>query len=252
MFYTNSYFYLITIGLQGICLLHSFRRGTQQKWLWVIVFIPIIGSLIYIFTEMFSGRDVSHLQTGIKNTINPGGKIKKLEDNLRFSDTFNNRVALADAYMQTGQFEKAISLYESSLKNNFSENEYVVSRLIVAYFHTGEFEKIIPQAKKIYNAPQFARSKAHIYYTIALDKSGSPELAEEEFKKMNSKFSNFEARYEYARFLERYGHAEESQKILSAIVTEMPHLSSVERRGNREFLQKAKEALKRKTTEAPV
>lgn len=103
MFFYNQYFYIITLGLQAICVFHCIRRGTQQKWIWLIVFLPIIGSVAYIFTEMFSGNEVQNLQSGIGAVFNPGGRIKKLEDNLRFSDTFNNRVMLADAYLSKGR-----------------------------------------------------------------------------------------------------------------------------------------------------
>lgn len=41
-------------------------------------------------------------QSGISNIFNPGGSIKRMEENLRFSDTFSNRVTLADAYLAIG------------------------------------------------------------------------------------------------------------------------------------------------------
>jgi hypothetical protein len=209
------------------------------------VFLPIIGSIAYIFTEMFSGNQVRNLQSGIGNTLNPGGKIKKLEENLRFSDTFNNKVALADAYLQIGEFNKAIQLYESSLVNNFMENEHVLSQLIIAYFQVGRYEEIIPLAKKIYKQPQFPRSKAHICYIKTLDKTGHPDQAEAEFKSLNTRFSNFEARYEYGMFLISYNHAEEGKKLLSGLLDEMTHLTSMERRNNSIWFAKAREALKK-------
>lgn len=245
MFFYNQYFYFFTIGLQAICVFHCIRRGTQQKWIWIIVFLPIIGSIAYIFTEMFSGNEVRNLQSGIGNKLNPGGKIKKLEDNLKFSDTFNNKVALADAYLQIGEFNKAIRLYESSLVNNFLENEHVLAQLIIAYFEAGRYEEIIPLAKKIYKQPQFPRSKAHICYIKALNKTGHPDQAEIEFKNLNTRFSNFEARYEYGMFLIGYGHTEEGKKLLSGLLDEMPHLTSMERRNNREWFAKAREVLKK-------
>lgn len=102
MFFFSTTFYFITIALQAICVLHCVRRGTQQKWIWLIIFLPVIGSLVYIFTEMFSGRDVQKVQSGVGAVFNPSGPIRKLEENLRFSDTFANRTALADAYLAGG------------------------------------------------------------------------------------------------------------------------------------------------------
>jgi len=133
MFFTNNYFYLITIGLQAICVIHCLRKGRTTNWIWLIVFLPVIGSLIYIFTEIFTSRDIQNVQSGIGSVFNPGASLRRLEENLRFTDTFANRVALADAYLSTGNTDRAIELYESSLTGNFEENEHVLSQLIIAY-----------------------------------------------------------------------------------------------------------------------
>ena len=244
MFFASGYFYLITIGLQVICVLHSVRRGTQQKWIWIIIFLPVIGSLVYIFTEMFSGRDLQQVQSGVGAVFNPGGRVRKLEENLRFSDTFNNRIQLADAYLEAGQFQAAIDLYERSMAGNFAENEYLLSQLIIAYHRTGRHADIPPLAKKISKTPQFPRSKAHICYILALEKTGHPDEAEAEFKTLKARYSNFEARYEYALFLKRTNRASESNQLLSELLGEAPHLSGPEKRMNREWFSKAKDALR--------
>lgn len=243
-FFSANYYYII-IGLQAICAIHCLRKGTQQKWIWLIIFLPLIGCLIYIFTEMFTRRDVQNVQSGLGAVLNPGGNVKRLEENLRFADTFANRVALADAYLHTGKVDRAIELYESSLTDLFDENEHVIAQLIVAYYMKERYADIIPLAKKIYNRPQFARSRIHTLYAIALDYAGQPAEAEKEFKKMNGKYSYFEARYHYGLFLRRAGRADEAQQTFTAILEEESHLTPRERRYNREWFGKVKEEVKK-------
>ena len=93
--------------------------------------------------------------------INSGGNIKKLEEELRFTDTFANKVKLADAYLMAGFTDKAIDLYKASLTGAFSENEHVMAQLIAAYFEQQRYAEVIPLAKKLYHLPQFPRSKTH-------------------------------------------------------------------------------------------
>lgn len=243
MFFLNGYFYTISIILQAICVIHCVRRGNQNKWIWLIVFLPMIGSLIYIFTEMFTSRDLQNMQSGVGAVLNPSGRVRKLEENLRFSDTFHNRVALADSYLADGFTDKAIDLYESSLTGNFVDNEHVLSQLILAYFQVKRYEDAIQLARKIYKRPQFARSKSHIMYAICLDYSGNPEAAETEYKMMQARFANFEARYKYSLFLSRHGREGEARTLLSEIVKEGEHLSGIERRDNRQWLRAAREQL---------
>lgn len=247
MFFYSPSFYYVTIGLQLICVIHCIRRGRQTNWIWLIVFLPIVGSIAYIFTEIFSKRDLEKVQSGMGSVLNPSGNIKKLQANLRFSDTFNNKVALADAYLKAGFINEAIELYESSLTGNFIENEYVFSKLIIAFSAIKRYEEIVPLGKKLINSPEFQRSRSHILYAIALGYTGNNNEAEKEFIKMKSKFSNYEARYEYARFLMRADRQTEATQLLSEMLNESNHLSSRERRDNRQWFQQSRDELKKKS-----
>lgn len=240
----SPYFYYIIIGLQAICAIHCIKKG-NPKWIWLILFLPFIGCMIYIFTEMFTGRELQNVQQGVGAVFNPGGRIKKLEDNLRFSDTFNNKVALADAYLQAGQTTKAIALYESSLTGNFIENEYVLRQLIIAFSIVKRYADVVPLAKKLYRLPQFPRSKAHILYAIALEHTGQAEQAETEFKMMKARYSNFESRFQYGQFLQRANRQEEARQLFTEMLDEVPHLSSVERRSSSTWFAQAKDELRK-------
>ena len=235
----------IIIILQVICVIHCVRRGKPTMWIWLIIFVPFIGALAYMFTEMFNGRDIQQVQSGMGAVFNPSGRIKKLEEQLRFSDTFNNKVALADAYLAAGQMGKAIDLYESSLTGAFTENEHVLMQLINAYYEKQRYADVIAIAKKIYKLPQFPRSRAHMLYAMALEKNGNNELAEKEFKTMKVRFSYFESRYQYGLFLQRNNRAEEARQVFSEMVDEAVHLGSIEKRNSREWISHAKEELRK-------
>ncbi len=242
--FSGNYYYL-SFALQAICVIHCMRKGNANRWIWIIVFLPLIGCLAYIFTEIFTGNEVQQLQSGMGRVFRPLGSVKKMEEQLRFSDTFNNRVGLADACLAAGDTKRAIELYESSLQGTFSDNEYVFSQLIVAYSITGQYAEILPIAKKIYSLPQFKLARVHVLYAIALEKTGNTEMAEKEFLQMKVRYANFEARYEYGQFLIRAGRTTEAQTVLSEVTDEYNYLSAPEKRSNRRFVQQAKEVLKK-------
>ena len=245
MFFFNPNFYYVTIALQAFCVFHCIRKGNQNKWIWIIVFLPVVGCLIYFFTEIANGRDIQKVQSGLGEVLNPSGSIRKLEENLRFADTFNNRIVLADAYLHSGEVDKAINLYEDSLKGAFTENEHVLSQLVLAYYKKQRYKELIVTAEKIYHLPQFPFSRPHILYAQALAKEGFKEKTEKEFKKMNGKYSHYEGRYYYGLFLLNEGRTEEAHKLFSEISSEASHLSSREKRYYREWFVKTKEELKK-------
>ena len=241
-----GYLYYMSITLQVLCVLHCIRRGTQQRWIWLIVFVPFIGSIAYFVSEILPKRHMGDWQAGLGSLfVSPTVRIRRLEENLHFANTFNNRVLLANAYMLAGRTEEAIELYSTSLTGAFTENEYVINRLIAAYFKTERYPELIGLAKKIYNTPSFTRSEAHLFYARALDNTGDKEGAEREFRKMKGRFADFEARYQYSLFLQRGGRGSEAQGILEDIVKEGSHLSSRERRANYLWIQRSKEELRK-------
>ena len=237
--------YLVSIILQAICVIHCLAKGNQQRWIWIIIFLPMIGCVVYLFTEIVNAKNARGLSTGLGGLINPAGRIRRLENNLRFADTFNNRVMLADAYLAVGRTDEAIELYASGLTGAFTENEYVIKQLIRAYFEKQRYAEVIGMARKLYGRPQFARSKEHVLYARALEYTGDLTAAEQEFMKMKARFADFEARYQYGLFLRGTGRGKEARLVFEDIAGEASHLSSRERRDNRAWIVKAKEELKK-------
>jgi hypothetical protein len=240
--FISSSYYLIII-LQGICVFHSIRKGNQGKWIWIIVFIPVIGSIIYLFSEVFTKRDLSTVQSTVSTLMNPVGRVKDLEKKLEFSNTFDNKVALADAYLATGSTDKAIELYESCLTGIFDDNEYVVTKLILAYYRSERYEAVVKITDKIYKSTEFKKSQAHIYYALSLENLGKTEAAEAELKTMKGKFSNFEGRVNYAQFLLRANRNEEAKAIFTEILEEAKFMKPGESRGSAEWFRKSREEL---------
>ncbi|MDB5251765.1 MAG: hypothetical protein JWP27_934 [Flaviaesturariibacter sp.] len=237
-------FYYITVALQAACAWHCIRRGTQQKWIWVIVFLPIIGCLIYLFSEVLTDRGLRGAGSGLGSLLNPGGSVRRLEKQVAFSDTFQNRIALADACLESGDTARAVALYESILTGLFAENEYVIGQLVQAYARQERYEDILPLARKIAGLLSFTRSKAHLCYAIALGKCGHTEAAEAEFAQMNGRYGSFEPRYQYGVFLRETGRTDEAAAQFRSLVDEFKYLGGRERHLNRPWYARAKDGLR--------
>lgn len=246
MFLGSSSYYYLPLILQAICAIHCFRRGTQQKWIWLIVFLPVVGSLVYLYSEVLTRRNVNNFKSGGVALFNSGVSVKKLEENLRFSDTFANRIALADAYLAKHETHKAIELYEKSLTGAFSENDHVLSQLITAYATEERYDDVIRTAEKLRlaNDKKFNRSAAHLLYADALEYTGQTTAAEKEYQLMKGRYSHFEHRFKYGQFLQRAGRNDEAANIYTDILEEAAHLSAAERKSAQTWVNLAKAEMK--------
>lgn len=240
-----SYYYLVFI-LQGICVFHSIRKGTQQKWIWIIVFVPFFGSLAYIFTEMLKKNQFTGLQQNISVVVNPNGKIAELEKQYRFSATFKNKVALAEAYLAMNRASEAIELFESALIGINNDDEYVMLSLLKAYYAIENDEGVVKIGKKLAKSSLFQKSEANLYYANSLEKEGYFDLAKSEYQKMDLRLSNYEARYNYALFLLRRNETNTAKEVLENIINEHEILSKAELKQSKKWINAAEAELKKR------
>jgi hypothetical protein len=239
--YYNYYYFVL--GLQGFCVYHSFKRGTQSKWLWIIVFLPLIGSLIYLFSEVIKKRHIDNVQSGVATLVNPSGRIKDLEKKFQFTNTFANRVALADAYFDSRMYDKAIEMYEPALTGLYADNEHVIRNLIQCYYQFERFEDILRIAPRVASSTEFSRSPANLYYAYALEKAGKLTEAEKEYKRMDHRFSNYEARCAYGDFLLRCDRPKDAALVFNEVVEESERMERREKAGNKVWFERAQREL---------
>ncbi|WP_394751195.1 hypothetical protein [Spongiimicrobium salis] len=241
-YFRGMYYYLI-LALNGFCLYHCYINRKPYFWYFVIFFIPVLGSLAYLFTQVFGQRDIDKVQEGLVSVINPSKKITDLEKQLQFAETFENKVALADAYLEAEIFEKAIETYEAALKGTFQNDFYVLSRLEEAYYFSSRFDEAIACAEKIKDNPKFKKNKAVFLYGLALEKNHQITAAEEQLKKFDAPYSHYQERLVLGQFYMRNKRPEAAKEVLQEIVHESERMSKQNYRTHRVLIKKASEIL---------
>ena len=187
------YYYLI-IALQGFCIYHCYVNRNPYYWFFVIFFIPVIGSIIYLFLNVFQKRDLAVVQENITAVIHPTKKIIDLEKKFNFAGTFQNQVALADAFLDVKIYDKAIPNYEAALRDVFQNDFYVMARLVEAYYFSSEVDTAIIWSERIKDNPKFKKSKASFLYALALEKTGQLKPAQDILEGFDAPYARYQAR----------------------------------------------------------
>src|SRR5690554_660730 len=97
------YFYLI-IAFQAFCIYHLFKNRKSFYWIFAILFLPLVGCVAYLVTQVPKKSDPNKIPQNIKKRITPSNKLKALEQTLEFAETYLNRVNLADAYLEATDY----------------------------------------------------------------------------------------------------------------------------------------------------
>lgn len=238
-----SQYYLVIIGLEGFCLFHAYKNNTQQKWYYLIIFLPVIGCLIYLYENFYNRRNISSITEGVKTLVYNNYALDKLEKEVKYSETITNKMNLAEAYTERGRHEEAIKLYESCKNGIYQDNPELLQKLLRGYFLNKEFEKVIVIGQQLENVKSIGDMADKVGYAWALHYTGDTSKAETIFKTIDVKFLNFPARIEYAKFLVEIGKSVDAKRVLNAISEEHEGMDSYEKSAKRAVVREAKKVL---------
>ncbi len=237
------YFYLI-VALQGFCIYHLYKNRNDNYWFFIIILLPVIGSIIYIITQVFNTKDVDALQNEITTIIHPTKKVKDLHRKLEFSDTYQNRVDLADAYYKLKDYGNAILFYQKALEDEVQDNAYVIQQLISSYHSIEDYSSVISYASKLKDRSGFKGSKEQFYYGLALDVMGSTLEAETQLMQIDKPYSNYNERLELAKFYLKNDKKNKAVALLNEIHIESQHMTPANKRLYRTTISEVRRLLK--------
>jgi hypothetical protein len=236
--------YYIIIALQAYCLYHIYKNRKPYYWYFLVFFITIIGPIIYFIINIYNRRDAEKIQSEITSIINPTKKIRDLEKKIEFSDSYTNRIQLADAYVHNGDMPNAIINYKHTLKDLDQNDLYARQRLTLCYFQLDDYVGVEEHAEKIKDKSEFIGSKQQFCYGLALKELGKVEEAETQLKQIDRPYSNYEERLELAKFYLGNNRTSEGTELLQEISNESQHMTKPNRRLYRNTINEVERLLK--------
>lgn len=223
------YFYFI-IAFQAFCIYHLFKNRKSFYWILAIVFLPLVGCLAYLVTQVSTKNNPEKIQDNIKKKINPSHKLKALEQKLDFAETYLNRVNLADAYLEANEYLKAIEHYNIALQDTTQNDFFVNEHLIKAYYNIKDFDQVIFHSEGLKDHKEFEKSEVPFLYGMALAEKGKTEAAETLLKLIDRPYSNYNERVAFAKLLLRNNKIGDAKAILEELHVEMQNMTKMNQR----------------------
>ncbi|WP_026775313.1 hypothetical protein [Polaribacter sp. Hel_I_88] len=235
-------FYYILIAFQAFCIFHVYKSRNENYWYFVIFLVPLIGSLIYLFSQIINKNNIKKTKNKLTEVVNPTKKIKDLEQKLAISDTFQNKIYLADEYKNQKDYNNAILYYEKALEGKFKNNSHTINKVLKCYFEIKNYSKVVEYAKKIPLDTSFKGSIC--IHALALEKCNFFEEAELQFRKTNIRYSNYGERLQLSEFLVRIGKQQEAKVVLEEIIGEIDNMTEINQKKYRVIYLESRKLLK--------
>jgi hypothetical protein len=215
--------FIISIIVQVLLVLHVVKTGRNTTWIWIVVMLPIAGSIVYFLVEVLPG--ITGSPTGrrtkrkITEIINPDKDINHAASNYSITDTVENSIKLAEECINNGMYEEAKQLYKKCLSGVHEHDPDIMYGLAKSEFGLSNFDTV----KSILNDliefnPEYKNQEAHLLYARSLEKLNDTKEAIEEYEILDSYYSGPEPTCRLAILLKKQGQSEKANELLKKII----------------------------------
>ena len=238
---------LISLGLQIAFAIHAYRTGRMNPWLWLIVFVPFLGCLLYVILELLpewtSGATARRLRSDATSALDPGRRYRELARAVEIAPTVQNKLNLAEEALRLDRPAEAVRLYEDSAVGIHAEEPGILLGLARARFATQDAAGTLAVIDALRRAnPEHHKPDTDLLYARALDMTGRTDEAMAAYAALAESYPGEEARARYAELLARLGQVPQSQAAYAEIIHRVELQGAYYKKAQRPWYDAAKQA----------
>jgi hypothetical protein len=247
-FGTFSWLYFLAILVaQVFFAVHAIRQG-KAWWLLILFFFPGVGVLVYFFAEYLpsvrSGGGLRSAGRQLARRLNPAAEVKRLEDEVALSNTVNNRLALADAYLHAGRGDDAVALVRTCLQGIHEDDPRVLGALARACHAAGHMDEARDAMERLKRQGTMLTASVQLLDARIAEDSGDVEGALRAYGVLARGAAGEEARCRYALLLKQVGREDEAYAVFEEMLRHARVSSGHYRREEKKWLDVARRELK--------
>jgi hypothetical protein len=229
-----------------VCVVHAVRTGRIFPWIYVIIFLPLIGSLIYIgmeiLPELVGGRRARLIGASVRELADPHRGLREAHRAAGLVGSVDSKRALAEEYMARGRYADARAIYSDALQGQFKDDTALLYGLARAQFMCGDGAGVQSTLDALQRAdPNYSSADAHLLYARALEMQEKGNDALEEYRKLVRYYPGEEARARFGLLLKKLGRADEAKAVFQEILRLLDGAPSRYRRAQKEWGDVAKQ-----------
>lgn len=219
---------LITIliwVMQLALIFHVIKTGRSYYWIMFLIFVPLLGGLVYFFIEImpeFSNSIAGQRAARtVRHTLNPGAELRQHEAAWKQSPNVDNSRRYAEALLESGDASRAEDIIDQALKGLFeTEPTLLLLKARIEFENERAPEAVATLELLQEHNPEFRSAEGHLLYARALEAVGKIDAAIKEYSAVSGYFPGVEARYRLALCLETAGRNDASRTELESILND--------------------------------
>lgn len=199
---------IMSFIIQATLIIHVIRTGRPSWWIFFILFAPFIGSGVYILLEILPNSglmpNLRKVEEKVIKSIDPTRELRAAQEAFDLTPTIGNRLRLAQASENMGDWSGAETLYRDCLTGQYEEDPAALMGHARTLVELGRNQQALDRINQLrvlgregpYEALVFAR---------AAEALGQNDEAEEAYAFSAPRIPTLEAQARYVRFLRLVG-----------------------------------------------
>ena len=207
--------YYLIYFIQILLVIHVLKTGRARYWVWLLLFIPLVGGIAYLVIEVLPGftGSITGQRTlrGVRKAMNPGGDLRTHESAWRQSPNADNARRYARALLADGKPGEASAILERVLSGFFGTEPNLMLLKAEAEFMQHRAAGAVRILEELWDAnPEFKSAEGHLLYAQALEAAGDLEKSLQEYRSVASYYPGAEARFRLGLALRNAGQDDDA------------------------------------------
>lgn len=214
---------VLSIIVQLALVVHVIKTGRNTTWVFIVVFLPLIGSLAYFIIELLpeltNTRTARSAQRSLAKTVDPDKALREASEQYALARTAQNAMTLAKEHLQRDDFSAAKELYKRSLSGVHSDDPDLLLGLAQAHFGLTNYAEALSclDTLKDKNAAKTSQD-GHLLYARALEELGRTDDALHEYQALVGYCAGPEASCRLGTLLKAQGRLEEARALFESVL----------------------------------
>lgn len=236
---------ILSAVIQGLAILHVLRTGRDMRWIFLILFIPGLGALIYFLAEVLPSLNQSltarRTLKRVQNVVDPSRGVRAALLEYERNPSIETASRYADELTKAGCHDEAIRICSDARTGLFEDDPKILLALANAQFAAARYRETIETLDRLRERnPGFRSPDGHLIYARSLELSGDTGRALEEYAALARYYPGAEARVRHALLMKQLGRADEAASMFAAILKDARLAPKHFQRSQREWIDLAR------------
>lgn len=214
---------VLSLLIQAALVVHILKTGRDNKWVYIVLLFPAVGSLAYLLVELLPefarSRTAQNLNRALVDKIDPHRELRQHSEALEVSPTVQNLLNLASELVRKQQFDEALALYSQAQTGIYADDPKILLAKAECYFLKTDYAQAKTALDElIQNNPDFKSADGHLLYAQILEQLGDLAGAEQEYQALCEYYAGPEPKCRYAQLLQRSGRPAAAQKLYQEVL----------------------------------